>query len=472
MGPLGNPPLFTGRLSAGLIQKRQREYRHAPKLNIQIINEHSRLQLGKYRVEFFGVNHNIPDSFAVVVHTPLGTLIHTGDFKIDKTPVNDKPMDLDHVRQLGERGVLCLMADSTNAEQPGLQMSESEVGVQLEKLFSQSKGRIIIGTFASLISRIQQIITIAKKYNRRVGIIGRSMRDNVELTHSLGYLTIPPGVLVEEDQIAHMPDHQLVLLCTGAQGEERAALMRAAMAEHPLLDVKKGDTVIFSSSVVPGNERTVQTLKDSFARKGATIVHYKFMDIHAGGHAHQEDLKFFLSLMKPKFFIPIEANRYMLALHGKLAQEMGMSEEHILLADNGQVIEIGKTSAKVTEERVPADYVMVDGLGVGDVSEIVLRDRQVLAADGMLVVIVTIDNHSGRLLGNPDLISRGFIHMKENRDLIEQTRIKAKRLALDRDPTSPPDENYIKNKLRNELGKFLFAKTKRRPMILPVVIKV
>ncbi len=472
MGPLGNPPLYTGKLSAGLIQKRQREYRNAPKLNIQLINEDSKLTLGKFKVEFFGVNHNIPDSFAIVVTTPVGTLIHTGDFKIDATPVNDKPMDLNRVAALGNAGVLVLMADSTNAEQPGKQMSESEVGVQLDKLFIDSRGRIIIGTFASLISRIQQIITLAKKHNRKVGIIGRSMRDNVELTHSLGYLTIPQGVIIEDNEIAQVPDDKLVLLCTGAQGEERAVLMRAAMGEHPLLDIKKGDTIIFSSSVVPGNERTVQTLKDSFARKGARIVHYKFMDIHAGGHAHQEDLKFFLNLVKPTFFIPIEANRYMLDIHGKLAQEVGIPENRVLLADNGQVIEISKTSAEVTKEQAPTDYVMVDGLGVGDVSDIVLRDRQVLAADGMLVVIVTVDNHTGKLLGNPDLISRGFIHMKENRDLIEQTRMKAKHIATDRDLKSPPDDNYIKNKLRNELAQFLFAKTKRRPMILPVVIKI
>jgi ribonuclease J len=472
MPELGNPPLFTGRLSAGLIEKRQREHRHAPKLNIQIINEKTRLQLGKFRIEFFRVNHNIPDSFAAVATTPLGTIIHTGDFKIDKTPVNDKPMDLEHVERLGKRGVLALLADSTHADKPGCQISESDVGVELDKLFTQVKGRIIIGTFASLLSRVQQIITLTKKYNRKLVVFGRSMRDNIEIAHQLGYLTIPQGVIVMEEDLHRLPDEKLVVLCTGAQGEQRSTLMRTAMGEHPFLDVKKGDTVIFSSSVIPGNERTVQTLKDSFARKGANIFHYKFMDIHAGGHAHQEDLKHFIQLLKPKYFIPIEANRYLLDLHGKLAISVGVPEKNVFVADNGQIIEITKTGGRITEECVPADYVMVDGLGVGDVSEIVLRDRQVLAEDGMLVAIVTIDSRTGKLLGNPDLISRGFVHMKENREFIEQIRMKAKRIATDHDPSSPPDDNYIKNKLRNELGQFLFMKTKRRPMILPVVIKV
>ncbi len=472
MSELGNPPLFTARLSAGLIDKRQREYRHAPKLNFHIINEKSRLQLGKFKIEFFRVNHNIPDSFAVVATTPLGTLIHTGDFKIDKTPVNDKPMDLDQVARLGKRGVLCLMADSTSAWQPGHQISESDVGKELDKLFAEVKGRIIIGTFASLLSRVQQIVTLTKKHNRKLVVSGRSMRDNIEIAHQLGYLTVPPGVIAEESEFHRIPDDKLVVLCTGAQGEQRGALMRSAMGEHPFLDVKKGDTVIFSSSVIPGNERTVQTLKDSFARKGAAIVHCEFMDIHAGGHARQEDMKDIINLLKPKFFIPIEANRYMLDLNGRLAQSAGIPEKNVFVADNGQVIELTKTEGKISSERVPTDYVMVDGLGVGDVSEIVLRDRQVLAADGMLVAIVTVDNHTGRLLGNPDLISRGFVHMKENRAFIEQIRMKAKHIATDRDPLSSPDENYIKNKLRNELGQFIFTKTKRRPMILPVVIKV
>jgi ribonuclease J len=474
MPKIGNPIIYTAKLSAGIIQKRQEEYKNAPKLKFYIIDENSKLRFGAFNVEFFRVNHNVPDSFAVVVKTPVGTIVHTGDFKIDHNPINDKPADLNRIAQVGSQGVLALMADSTDAEDEGYQISETVVSDELERIFEKARGRIIIGTFASLLNRVQQVITIAEKFGRKVIIEGRSMKTNVEIAHKLGYLKIKPGTLLEIEQYNQRdyPDNKVVIIGSGAQGEQNAFLVRFAEDEHKFLSVKEHDTIIFSSSVIPGNERTVQNLKDTMARKGAKIIHYKLMDVHAGGHAKKEDLKLMIRLLKPRYYIPIEANHYMLQINADIAESLGISKEHIFVADNGQVIEFTKKGGRLTKEYVPADYVMVDGLGVGDVSNIVLRDRRVMSADGMLVVIATVEYKTGRLIGNPDIISRGFVYMKENKKLIESTRMKVKKICQDHDPKSPTFDDFVKNKIRDEIGQYLYQQTKRRPMILPVVIKV
>lgn len=471
---IGNPIIYTAKLSAGIIQKRQEEYRSAPKLKFYIIDENSHIKLGHFNVDFFRVNHNVPDSFGVVVKTPVGNIVHTGDFKIDHNPVNDKPADLGRIAQIGSQGVLALMADSTDAEHEGYQISETRVGEELESIFERTNGRIIVGTFASLLNRVQQIITIAEKFNRKVIIEGRSMNTNVEIAHQLGYMKIKPGTLVESAHYSDKkyPDDKVVIIGSGAQGEQNAFLVRFAEDEHKYLHIKQGDTVIFSSSVIPGNERTIQNLKDTFYRKGAKVIHYKLMDVHAGGHAKKEDLKLMIRLIRPQYYIPIEANHYMLRINGEIAEGLGIPKEHIFVAANGQVMEFNHQGGKLTDELVPTDYVMVDGLGVGDVSDIVLRDRRVMSADGMVVIISTIERQTGKLLGNPDIISRGFVYMKENKELIETTRMKAKKICTDTDPKSPAFDDYIKNKIRDEVGQFLYIKTKRRPMILPVVIKV
>ncbi|MCX6746503.1 MAG: ribonuclease J, partial [Candidatus Parcubacteria bacterium] len=393
MPKIGNPIIYTAKLSAGIIQKRQEEYRNAPKLKFYLIDENSHLKLGNFNVEFFRVNHNVPDSFGIVVRTPVGTIIHTGDFKIDYSPINDKPADLNKIAQIGAQGVLALMADSTDAEEEGYQISETKVSDELEKIFENAKGRIIVGTFASLLNRVQQVMSIAEKFNRKVMIEGRSMKTNVEIAHKLGYLKIKPGTLVESENYHErkFPDDKIVIIGSGAQGEQNAFLVRFAEDEHKYLHVKPGDTIIFSSSVIPGNERTIQNLKDTLYRKGGKVIHYKLMDVHAGGHAKKEDLKLFLRLIMPKYYIPIEANHYMLVINGEIAESLGTPKENILIADDGQVIEFTKRGGRLTNEFVPADYVMVDGLGVGDVSNIVLRDRRVMSADGMLVVIATIE---------------------------------------------------------------------------------
>ncbi len=477
LGPLNNPPIYTGKLTAGLIRKRCEEFRHCPKPNMIEIDDTKNFSLGKnFKVEFLRVNHSIPDAFATIVHTPVGTVIHTGDFKIDYSPVNDKPADLNRVALLGDHGIMLMMADSTDAIDPGYQVSESTIGDEIDRIFERLDGRIIIGTFASQISRIQKIFDLARKHGRRIYLQGRSMNNNVEIAHQIGYLKFNPRIIAHDGDLRRLPDKKIIILGTGAQGESNAFLRRVVNREHKTIQLKKGDTVIFSSSIIPGNERSIQTLKDMVVRQGARVIHYQMMDVHAGGHAKQEDLKLMMRLLKPKFFMPIEGSHYMLQAHADLATAVGIPEQNVFVADNGQVVEFSTennaSAGRLTSEKVPADYVMVDGLGVGDVSNIVLRDRRVMAEDGMIVAIATIDAKTGDPIGNPDIISRGFVYMKENRELIEETRMKVKKIVKDHDPRTPADDDYIKNKIRNEIGQFLFAKTKRRPMVLPVVIKV
>ena len=477
MGEIGNPPMFMGKMTAGLVRKRQQEYKTAPVLKIKEIDETHAIKLGSsFNIEFLRVNHSIPDCFAIVIKTDLGTVIHTGDFKIDFSPVNDKPADLNRIAQIGAQGVLMLMADSTDATHPGYQLSESTIGEEIGKLMEKIDGRIIIGTFASQLSRVQKIFELAEKYGRRVSLQGRSMNDNVTIAHQIGYLKFNPHILVEDKDLNHLPDNKVLIIGSGAQGESKAFLTRVVNHEHRTVSLKHGDTVLFSSSVIPGNERSIQNLMDMIVRQGAKIINYRMFDIHAGGHAKQEDLKLAMRLFKPEYFMPIEANHYMLQANADLAEAVGIPREKIFVADNGQVVEfhkaVGKVSGSLTKEKVPSDYVMVDGLGVGDVSEIVLRDRRMMADDGMIVIIATIDSKTGAIIGNPDLISRGFVYMKENRDLIEKTRMRVKKIVKDKNPMTPADDDYIKNKIRNDIGQFLFNATKRRPMVLPVVIKV
>ncbi|MCF7860087.1 ribonuclease J [Patescibacteria group bacterium] len=478
MGEIGNPPMFMGALTAGLVKKRHQEYKNAPVLKIKEINEEFKLKLGaSFNLEFTRVNHSIPDCFAVIASTPLGKIMHTGDFKIDFTPVNDKPADLQRLAQIGNDGIMLLMSDSTDATHPGYQVSESAIGDEMGRIFEKIEGRIIIGTFASQISRVQKILELAKHFGRRVSLQGRSMNSNVEIAHEIGYLKFDPKILIDDNELSRLPDNKVMIIGTGAQGESNAFLSRVVNGEHRSVHIKQGDTVLFSSSVIPGNERSIQNLMDMVVRQGAHIIHYRMLDIHAGGHAKAEDLKLMMRLIKPEYFMPIEANHYMLRAHAELAEQVGISKDRIFVADNGQAVlfqknNIGKSIGALTKEKVPTDYVMVDGLGVGDVSEVVLRDRLMMAGDGMIVIIATIDAKTGNIIGNPDIISRGFIYMKESRDLIEKTRMRVKNIVKDKNPMTPADDDFIKNKIRNDVGQFLFTQTKRRPMVLPVVIKV
>ena len=469
---LGYPPLYALPMTTGIIKKRQEDFKGVQPLKIHQVSVNDKLRLGQFDIEFFHVNHNIPDSMGVVIHTPEGTIIHTGDWKFDYQPVGEAPADLQRIAKIGSAGVMALMSDSTNAMMPGHQMSETEIGVNLETLIEKAPGRIIIGAFSSLLSRIKQLIEMSEKHGKVVALGGFSMKSNVEIAKELGYMKFNPKTLIDMRQIDKYPHNKIVVICTGAQGEKNATLMRIATGEHREIRLVPGDTVVFSSSVIPGNERTVQRLKDTLFRKGAEVIHHEMMDVHAGGHAKADDVKLMLSLLNPKYFIPQHGNHFMLRLNGRVATGMGFPKENVFIADNGQVMEFQAGVGRLTNEKLPADYVFVDGLGVSDETNVVLRDRQVLAEDGMVVVIATVDSKTGKLIQNPDIISRGFVYLKEHKELIEDLRHRVKKMVIESDPLSWADTNYIRNKIRDYVGQFLFTKTEKRPMILPVVIEV
>lgn len=471
--PLGNPPIFAAPLTLGIIKKRAEDDPDKTKLNLHTIKKTDRLVLGKFAVEFFHINHSIPDGMGLAIFTPAGLIIHTGDFKFDFTPINDEPADIGRIAELGKRGVSLLMSDSTDAETPGHSISEQSIMETLGHIFSNSRGRIIAVTFSSLISRVQQIITLAEKHGRKVALNGYSMKANVEIAKQLNYIKIKKGTIIRVEDVNKYPDSQIVVVGTGAQGESNAMLMRIANREHRSIAVRKGDTIIFSSSVVPGNERTVQGLKDTLCRQGARIIHYKMMDIHAGGHAHREDLKMIINLTRPKYFIPIHGNYYMRKIHAELAAGTGIPEQNILLPDNGSVVELTPRAIHIAKEKVPSNYVMVDGLGVGDVGQVVLRDRQAMSKDGVFTIVIIIDSKTKKMIGSADIISRGFIYMKESTALIDETKKKVSQIVLSKTSSEAPiNWAYIRNNVRDSIGEFLYSKTERRPLILPVVIEV
>lgn len=469
---LHNPPIFSARLTLGIIAKRQDDFPDCPKLDLREVDIDGKLKLGDFTVEFIRINHSVPDSLAIVVRTPEGIILHTGDFKFDLQPIGDQVTDFAKLTRIGEEGVLALMADSTNASKPGQQKSETYIGQTIESIMEKAEGRIIVGTFASNLNRVQQLLWSAETLGRYVVLEGRSMKTNVEIAKQLGYLTVQNKTIIDAREAAKLPPHKVIIVGTGAQGEENASMMRMATGGHRFFSVEPGDMVIFSSSVIPGNERSVQSLKDMLIRQGAEIVHYQMMDVHAGGHAQAEDLKLLIRMIKPKYYVPIEGNLHLLYDNAQNALALGWPEEDVFLTSNGQVMEFAGGEGRLTKEMLPADYVFVDGLGVGDVSEVVLRDRQELAEDGMIVVIVTVDRHGGKLVGEPDLISRGFIYMKENKKLVEDTKKKIADIVKPHLKDETPNAVYLKNKLRDEVGQFLFDKIERRPMVLPVVVEV
>jgi len=470
---LGNPPIFAGPLAKAIILKRQEDVPNQPKLRLFDIQNGKKFQLGPFEIEPFRQNHNISDNFGFVIGTPLGNIVHTSDFKFDDTPVNDPPTDYEKLKEIGEKKVLLLMSDSTNAEEPNHSLSEKVIMANLDEIFKAAKGRIITATFASLINRMQQIITLSEKYGRKVSPEGYSMRSNIEITKHLGYIKAKKGTLVQTKSILSYPDSKITIMCTGAQGEERAVLMRIVNGEHQHLKIQKGDSVIFSSSVIPGNERTVQFVKDQLYRQGANVFHYKMMDIHASGHANQDELKQIIGLLKPRFFLPIHGQISMLVNHAKVAEQAGIPEKNIVVPENGKIVTLAKTQIVIEKEMVPANYIMVDGLGIGDVGEVVLRDRQSLAKDGMFVVIAAVDRQTGRVRGSPDIISRGFIYLRESKDLLRDVRRRIIDI-INRSSGTGGAVNwvYVRDNVRNKIGEFLFLKTQRRPMVLPVIIEV
>jgi ribonuclease J len=430
------------------------------------------ITLGKFRIHFFQVTHSIKDSIGVIIETPFANIIHPGDWRYDLDPVEGPKTDLRYLskwRTANKPSVLLM--ESLGSTEEGHQGSEKEVYKNMESIIKKAQGRIIFGTFASMLERIGQIIKIAEENGKKVAIDGFSMKTNVEIGKKFGFIKSKKGTLIDIAQINDYPRNKIVVICTGSQGEGRAVLSRIANKEHRYIKIEPNDTIVFSSSVIPGNERTIQALKDSLYRQEADVIHKEIMDVHAGGHGKIEDIKLLINQVRPTYLIPIYANHYLLREAAKVALSIGFPKNRILIADNGQIIEFDKKGGRTTTQRVPTDYIFVDGLGVGDVSHIVLRDRKMMAADGMIVVIVTIDKNQGKLVQNPDLISRGFIYMKENKKLIEETRMKAKKIFKG-NLAGGVDENYYKDRIRNEIGQFLYQKTQRRPMVLPVIIQV
>ncbi|MGB9860068.1 MAG: ribonuclease J [Moorellaceae bacterium] len=465
-----NVPVYGTKLTLGLIQAKLKEYGISG-VRMHQVKPRDTVKLGPLKVEFLRVSHSIADSVGLAVHTPIGTIVHSGDFKIDHTPIDGEVFDFYKFAQLGEEGVLVLLSDSTNVERPGFTMSERMVGNTFDEVFRRAPERIIVASFASNIHRIQQIISIAHKYNRKVAIVGRSMVNVVNIACELGYLTIPENTLVDVEELAHLPKNKTVIISTGSQGEPMSALSRMAMAEHRQIEIVPGDTVIISALPIPGNEKLVSRIVDQLFKQGADVYHEAEAGIHASGHASQEELKLMISLVKPKFFVPIHGEYRMLIKHARLAQELGIPAENIFVAENGQVLEFTRDRGYIAG-RVPAGKILVDGLGVGDVGNIVLRDRKQLAQDGILIVVLTLHKDTGAIMAGPDIVTRGFVYVREAEELIEEAKAKV-RQVLDRcGEKKITDWSTIKANVRDILGKFLYEKTRRRPMILPIIMEV
>ncbi len=468
---IGNPPIFGSPLSLGITKKRQEEFPNQPKLKLNEIKDGSVINLGPFSVEFFHQNHNIPDNFGMVIGTPVGNIVHTSDFKFDPTPTNAPPTNFEKLREIGSRGVLMLMSDSTGAESEGRSLSEKVIEENIEKIFKKTKGRLITSTFASLINRLQDIIELSEKYGRKVVVEGYGMKSNIEISQNLGLIKAKKGTIIPADKAENYKDHQLTIISTGAQGEDRAALMRILSGQHRHFHLKKGDTVVLSSSVVPGNERAVQNLKDDIMRQGADIYHSKMMEIHAKGHAQEEELREMIRMMKPKFLMPIHGQYSMMAYHAKIAESEGIPKKNIALVDNGHIISVYKDKINISKKTVPSNAVMIDGSGIGDVGGVVLHDRMELAKAGIFVVIVAIDKKTGKIKNSPDIISRGFVYLRESQTLLTEVRKKIIEI-ISKSKKNNKDVKVIKGEVKNKIESFLFSKTGRRPMVLPVIIEV
>jgi len=472
IGKIGNPPIYTTAFAKEMILKRQSEFVNAPKLDVRIIKDKDVTRLSKYfEAEFFGVSHSVPDTVGFILKTPVGNMATFADFKVEADE-QGKPKNIDELVLLSKRNIHTIFLDSTNAETPGWTISEKIVEKNLEDLFLKAKGRIMVGIFSTLLNRIGEIIKIAEKLDKKVAFSGRSIKENFEIARQLGYIKIKKGLVIPLEEASKYNDNKLLILSTGAQGESNASLMKIVTGEHKTLRIKAGDSIIFSSSIIPGNERSVQALKDNLVRQGAFVYHTKMIDIHSTGHASQEEIKAILSIIKPRFFIPIHGYLFMRTMNAQNGVQCGIPKNNIFLPDNGQIMQMKNDSIKMTDENIPASYVMVDGLGVGDVGEVVIRDRRLLSQEGMIVIIVTLSRKDGRFIKNPDIISRGFIYLKDNQKILEEIRSKIKNIVAQIPNKSQLDPDYLKNLFRDQIGQFVNKKTNRRPMILPVIIEI
>jgi len=466
-----NVPVYGTKLTLELLRLKLAEHGLERQTKLIEVKAGQRIQVGSLDIEFIHVNHSIADVVALAFHTSQGVVIYCSDFKFDQTPYDGKVADLGKFAELGKKGVLCLMSDSTNAEQPGYTESEKSVGETLRAAFARANGRIFVATFASNVHRIQQIVDAAQGEDRYICVTGRSMIKVVEVACQLGYLNIPEGMLVEVDQVDKLPADKIVILTTGSQGEPMSALSRMAMAEHSKLAIMPGDTVIISATPIPGNEKSVGRIINHLFKEGANVIYEPHLGIHTSGHAKQEELKLLLNLCKPKYFIPIHGEHRMLLKHAELAEATGVPKDNIIITEIGLPVEFDKKGARI-RERVASGQVFVDGLGVGDVGNIVLRDRRQLSTDGILIVVVTMDRRNRKVLAGPDIVSRGFVYVRESEELLDEAREKVREVLTTCEKDQVTEWGPIKSAVRDTLSKYLWEKTKRRPMILPIIMEV
>ncbi|MDM8518894.1 ribonuclease J [Anaerolineales bacterium HSG6] len=465
--PQVSVPLYATTLTRGLIEVKLREAKLLNKTEITTITTESVFEVGPFKIEPFHVPHSIPDAVGYAIYTPAGLVVHTGEYKFDPDPIDGRPPDIERLTSYGDEGVLALISDSTNSERPGSTPSEQIVSEAFEKLFTQIKGRVIVSMFASNISRIQQVINTAAKHDRKLAIVGRSMVANVKMARFLGYLDAPEGMIVSVDEINHHPDHKVAIVCTGTQGEPTSALVRMANDDHRQLRIKDTDTVILSATAIPGNEELVHRTIDNLFRLGANVIYQSLMPVHVSGHGAQEEQKKMLRLIRPQYFIPTQGEYRMLVLHGRLGEEVGIPKENIFIIENGDVVEFDDEGGFLNET-VDSGNILIDGLGIGDIGSIVLRDRRLLSRDGFVVVTLAIDSETRELVGGPDIVSRGFVYVRDAEDLLEQAKKRVAKLVR-RNKLGPDATTGV---IRDSLSQFLYQRTHRNPMIFPMVIAV
>lgn len=465
-----NVPVYGTKLTLGLLENKLKEH-NIQNAKLNVVRESQNIQVGLFKVEFIRTNHSIPDAVALAIHTPLGIVFHTGDFKIDFTPIIGETIDLARIAEIGREGVIALIADSTNVERPGYTMSERTVGNTFNEIFMGAKQRIIVATFASNVHRVQQIINSAVLFDRKVAVTGRSMVNVVNVSSELGYLDIPEGTLIDINDINKYPDDKVVVITTGSQGEPMSALSRLACSDHRKMELTPGDLVIISATPIPGNEKTVSRVIDQLFKKGVNVIYEALADVHVSGHACQEELKLIHSLLKPQYFIPGHGEYRHLKQHAKLAEDLGMPKDNIFLAENGSIIELTKERGKIVGN-APSGNILVDGLGVGDVGNIVLRDRKHLSQDGLIVVVVTISREDGSVIVGPDIVSRGFVYVRESEDLMEEAKRVVKNVLMECEKNRITDWATLKSSIRDALRNFLYERIKRNPMILPIIMEV
>lgn len=473
---IGNPPVYARNLTGLFIQKRHEEFPGIPPVNLKIVETTERISFTDTAVRFFKVTHTIPDSMGIIIETPYGVIVHTGDLKLDHLAGVPTEEELSEYGKFKNEKVLLLMADSTNCQKPGFSIPEPTVHITVEELIKHSRGRVIVATFSSLLERIIKIIEFADTHNRKVVIDGRSMKTNIELAQKAGLFKYKKGTIIGIEEMESYPPDRIVMLVTGAQGDAFAVLMRAALKKHKHLKIKEGDTVLFSSSVVPGNERAVQKLKDMLSRQGGKIVHYETSDVHSSGHAYRDETLWIISHINPKFFIPLHGYHYMLRSHTEIAQQAGLPPQNTIIADDGSIIEIREKGEKMVKLDIsaPKEMIMVDGFAIGNLQEVVMRDRQMLAEDGIVVLVATVDMHTGKLMKSPDIIARGFVYVRESQELLNQARLIIKKTIEDECGRGMKGVNfeYLKEDVRDKVGKFLFQKTQKQPMVIPVLLGI